>query len=274
MSRENANSLTYREVTLFGTPALFTKSRIDRDTVPEGISLYEIRHSDSNWGKPIELARGIMVNYYGTVLTREPIQLPLDGWIKLKNKDLISRHNNDCTLSEYQQNYPASNAETIDFYSVNDPTLHTFYFSHDSEHDKRSGCIGHLRGDFGSGKEFYTSWCGHQNNSLNTPEFRADLDRTINWLRAQPGSPLKDLNNMRRYCERYMQSCAIKDASLPSCGFMIETKRYVYMLRCTPSKGEYNFYIYCYQQEKFKQAHQQHIQNTKSTTKKRTEPER
>ena len=75
--------------------------------------------------------------------------------------------------------------------------------------------MGHLRGDFGSGKQFYTTWWPHQQDALNTPEFKADIDRTVNWLREQPGSPLRDFDSMKRYCNRYEQICAIKGALLP-----------------------------------------------------------
>ena len=30
--------------------------------------------------------------------------------------------------------------------------------------------------------------------ALNTPEFKADIDRTVNWLREQPDSPLRDFD--------------------------------------------------------------------------------
>ena len=30
-------------------------------------------------------------------------------------------------------------------------------------------------------------------------------------------------------------------------GFDVDTKRYQYKLRCVPHKGDYNFYLYCYQ---------------------------
>ena len=134
--------------------------------------------------------------------------------------------------------------------------------------------MGHLRGDFGSGKQFYTTWWPHQQDALNTPEFKADIDRTVNWLREQPGSPLRDFDSMKRYCNRYEQICAIKGALLPSCGFMAKTQRYVYMLRCTPAKGDYNFYIYCYQREPFEKARQERQKSDWLPAKKRTEPER
>ena len=147
----DARKVTYQEVTIFDRPALFTECRIDRTTVPEGVYRYELRHGDENWGEPVELARSIFANYYGTVLTREPFQLPVDGWIPMEN-DSLSFLDGECrTLSEFQQKYPTSEKDVIDFYSVNDPALHNLYFSRSEEQDKVVGCVGHLRGDFGSG---------------------------------------------------------------------------------------------------------------------------
>ena len=155
----DAQKVTYQEVTIFDRPALFTECRVDRATVPEGVYRYELRHGDEDWGEPIELARSIFANYYGTVLTREPFQLPIDGWIPMEN-DSLSFLDSECrTLAEFQEKYPASDKDVIDFYSVNEPVLHALYFSRSEEQDKTVGCVGHLRGDFGSGKQFYTT-CG------------------------------------------------------------------------------------------------------------------
>lgn len=115
MSRYHAESLKYQEVTLFGKPALFTECRINRTTVPKDVYRYEIRHSDEDWGEPVELAHGIGVNYYGTVLTREPIQLPISGWIDLSFDDIVYQDDGCRTLAEFQQKYPASEKDTIDF---------------------------------------------------------------------------------------------------------------------------------------------------------------
>lgn len=252
--RYGVNQVHYEEVTIFDQPALFTECRIDQATVPEGVYRYELRHGDEDWGEPIELARGIFANYYGTVLTRDPFQLPIDGWIPLESGSLSFQDGGCRTLAEFQEKYPASEKDVIDFYSVNEPALHALYFSRSEEQDKSAGCVGHLRGDFGSGKQFYTTWWPHQHDALNTPEFKADIDRTVNWLREQPDSPLRDFDSMDRYCNRYERICAIKGALLPSCGFMVKTKQYVYMLRCTPIKSDYQFYIYCYQRKPFEKA--------------------
>jgi len=97
---------------------------------------------------------------------------------------------------------------------------------------------------------------------------------TINWLREQPDSPLRDFDSMNRCCDRYERACAIKSAMFPSCGFMVKTKQYVYMLRCTPIKGDYQFYIYCYQRKPFEKAQKEQQKSDRLQVKKRTEPER
>ena len=152
--------------------------------------------------------------------------------------------------------------------------LHDLCHSQTEEQDKVTGCIGHLRGDFGSGKQFFTTWWPHQNDVLNTPGFKADIDRTVNWLREQPNSPLHDLNAMQFCYKRYRNSCEIKNAVLPSCAFLVESKQYVYMLRCTPTKGDYNFYMYCYQRAAFEKYRAQLKAKARSLAKKRAEPER
>ncbi len=49
----------------------------------------------------------------------------------------------------------------------------------------QTGCIGHLRADFGSGEEFYSSWDDHRGD-LKTLEFKRELDQVINALRFGP----------------------------------------------------------------------------------------
>lgn len=57
---------------------IFSNMRIDRDTIPsdsEWKYLYEVRDaSDGVW---YEIALGIMVNHWGTVLTKKPIDFKL-----------------------------------------------------------------------------------------------------------------------------------------------------------------------------------------------------
>lgn len=86
--RYDAAKITYDEVTLLGVPAILTECRIDRTTIPTQLHLYEIRHEDEDWGRPCQLARGILVNFYGSLLTRQPIELPDSGYLGFDAEDL------------------------------------------------------------------------------------------------------------------------------------------------------------------------------------------
>lgn len=54
---------------------LFTCSRVDRQTVPKGMYLYEVRHDDFGRGDPCQIGEWIMVNHWGTLISNEPIKL-------------------------------------------------------------------------------------------------------------------------------------------------------------------------------------------------------
>ena len=53
-------------------PCLFTDVRINPDTVPEGKFMYQVRDNECN-GDWHMIAKGILVNFWGTILTDEPI---------------------------------------------------------------------------------------------------------------------------------------------------------------------------------------------------------
>ena len=250
MSQYNASERTYQEVAIMDRPALFTELRIDRSSVPEGVYRYELRHSDEDWGEPIELSRSIAVNFYGTVLTREPFQLPIEGWLPME-PDSLSFQDGGCrTLAAFQQKYPASEKDVIDFYSVNDPSLHDFYFSRSREQDEAAGCIGHLRGDMDkSGNGFFTSWWDHC-PELKTQVFKDEFDDFINALRFDDryGGIFKNRSSLSRYCYEHKESVFAEDF-IPQYGFRVDTPEHAYLLRLNPMQGDYNLYVYCYRRE-------------------------
>lgn len=75
MARFNAREITWEKVRVLEQEGLFTELRVDRSTIPEGWYMYEVRHDDNNWGDPVEIARGILVNHFGTLLVKDPIEL-------------------------------------------------------------------------------------------------------------------------------------------------------------------------------------------------------
>ncbi len=74
-SREDAGKEEFELVTVLEKPMLFSMGRLDRNTVPKGMYLYEVRHDDAGQGIPMEIAEHILVNHWGTLLSNAPIRL-------------------------------------------------------------------------------------------------------------------------------------------------------------------------------------------------------
>ena len=107
--------------------------------------------------------------------------------------------------------------------------------------DAQTGCIGYLRGDFGTtGKEFYSSWFDNM-AYLKTPEFQAELDQVINALRedSQYSGILADRSSLSNACRQSTTPKFGRDES----GFRVNTKDHAYLLRLNSSPGDYNFYV-------------------------------
>lgn len=120
-----------------------------------------------------------------------------------------------------------------------------FFFNKDDE--RTLGCIGYLRGDFGGGREFWSSWFEHQFDELNDEKFKVIFDAIINKLR-EPTEVLHDRESMRAYC-RTQPHCKVDHPLGQQWGFRILTQDYALYLRCIPTPGDYNFYCFCYDKE-------------------------
>ena len=117
-----------------------------------------------------------------------------------------------------------------------------FYSQMDEAEDAVLGTVGHIRMDFGaSGKEFYHTWWPHNGDQFNTGEFKDELQKFVDMLRAD--GPLTNLASMRNYC--YQHGGKITEDGRYF-GYIAETEHYRYCLRCTPSPGEYQGYLYSY----------------------------
>ena len=112
----------------------------------------------------------------------------------------------------------------------------------------QTGSIGRLRGDFDSGGHgFFTTWEDH-NKNLNTPDFKSELDNVINSLRSEECGLLKDRVSMSRFAREYPES-TMKGSYTAEYGFRVNSDTYSYLIRCNPTKGDYNFYCFCYRRE-------------------------
>lgn len=111
----------------------------------------------------------------------------------------------------------------------------------------RTGCIGHLRGDFdSSGTSFFTTWFDHR-EQWKTEEFKADLDNVINSLRERRGL-LRGRKEMNAFIASHPESF-FGGKSRMEYGFRVDSGEHAFLLRCNPARGAYNFYCYCYRKK-------------------------
>lgn len=73
MARLDMMGVTWEEVEVLGKVGFFTDWRVDRNTIPDEWYVYEVRHDDNDWCTPVEVALGVLVNFLGTLITKEPI---------------------------------------------------------------------------------------------------------------------------------------------------------------------------------------------------------
>ena len=97
--RYRADELYYEPVTVLGYKGIFTNDRIISETIPEGFYQYEVRHDDECLGIPCEVAKRVIVNFWGTLLTRKKlIKTEMNGcqvigeneWIESGRKEEIN----------------------------------------------------------------------------------------------------------------------------------------------------------------------------------------
>jgi hypothetical protein len=106
MARFNAMEEDFEEVTILDKPALFTPIRIDRNSVPRGYHMYEVRHDDDCSGIACQIARNIVVNHWGTLITRDKIKMPPDGYLDLELYDLNYSTGECGSMKEFMAKYP------------------------------------------------------------------------------------------------------------------------------------------------------------------------
>lgn len=107
------------------------------------------------------------------------------------------------------------------------------------EQDAALGAIGHVRIDFGrEGTKFWHTWHPRGPEALNSPAFQAELQKVIDRLRQ---SVLKNFSAMTSYCRNH--GGEISGGWVQNYGYIVETERYRYCLRCNPIAGDYQAYL-------------------------------
>ncbi len=119
------------------------------------------------------------------------------------------------------------------------------FYAQTPEQDAELGCIGHVRMDFGpSGTRFWHTWHPRGRSEWNTPEFKEELGEVMDALRE---NVLQGLSAMRSYCREH--GGEISGGWSQNYGYIVETERYRYCLRCNPIPGDYQAYLTCYDKQ-------------------------
>ncbi len=119
------------------------------------------------------------------------------------------------------------------------------FYAQTPEQDLEQGCIGHVRMDFGrGGSKFWHTWHCRGPEEWNSPEFKEELTQVVDTLRE---SVLRDLPSMQRFCHEH--GGAIKGGWVQNYGYVVETDRYRYCLRCNPNPGDYQAYLTCFDKQ-------------------------
>ena len=106
--------------------------------------------------------------------------------------------------------------------------------------------IGHMRFDFGTGRQFYGSWFG-TTSELNDDEFRTEFNEITKELRQ---GLLKDRTEMGKF----IRENPSLDLGSRGNGYKVQTDEHTYYLRCKPQPGDYDCYCFCYEREPLEQA--------------------
>ena len=112
MAKHNAMTESFEEVEVLKKPALFTPARINRATIPKGYYLYEIRHDDDCQGDAVQIALNIMVNHWGSIILREEIPLPKDGYLDIEPGDVNYGVDVNVSMSDFMTKYPLQEGVT------------------------------------------------------------------------------------------------------------------------------------------------------------------
>lgn len=108
----------------------------------------------------------------------------------------------------------------------------------------QTGCIGYLRGDFGStGQGFFPKWEDIR-AEYKTPDFTIEFDDVIDGLRSEDGL-LSGRQAMANWGYNEPSS-AFRGNYTTEYGFRVDTKDHSFLIRCNPRGGDNDFYCFCY----------------------------
>lgn len=103
---------SYDVVELFGKPALFANERLSESNIPAGLYVCHVRGDDLTTGGFAELAPKVLVNHYGSVITKEPIDFGKKGYIAFTEETDPHFTGESATFAEFmKEDFDIGNGE-------------------------------------------------------------------------------------------------------------------------------------------------------------------
>ena len=200
----DARTEEFQHLELLDKFALFTNAQIDRTTVPEGWYCYDLRGTGDDPGELRFIEESVVVNHSGSILMPETLELPESGQLDARD-EFGFLDECDMTLREFCEvhdlPYPAEEEE-FHIRPARPDEAGLFYAQRSSE-GERLGAIGHVRMDFGrSGNEFWHTWHPRGAEELNSPAFKAELQKVVDMMRE---NVLKNRIAMAHFCSAASQ---------------------------------------------------------------------
>lgn len=243
----NAMKEEFEEITILDKPAILTSVRIDRCTVPSGYHLYNIHRDDLAFGGAYNVARTVTESHWGSIITRDKIELPHTGQLKIE-PEALQYDTGDCqSMMEFMEKFPS--VEPIE--KANNNTAYRLSFTQDNhllfsslhgELAERHGSIGYMRVNFGDGQEFKAVWHNNQPH-LKTSTFKREFQKLINHLRdGGQEPPFASRSNLEAFCAAKPG----KKLETRGNGYMIRAEDYSYYFHCLPLAGNYEIECFAY----------------------------
>lgn len=97
------NTEKYELIQICGQKALFIDGRIDESTLPNGMYRYDLREGDGINTYFGSIEPDVLVNFAGSIITREPIDFGTDSYIELEYDTEPNFLGEDMTIAEFAQ---------------------------------------------------------------------------------------------------------------------------------------------------------------------------
>jgi hypothetical protein len=103
----NINAKEYELIELFGKPALFTSERLTKADIPADLYLSHVRGDDETTGGFAALEPRVLVNHFGSIVTKEPICFGKKGYIEFTDETEPKFTGRSISFSEYMYRTPS-----------------------------------------------------------------------------------------------------------------------------------------------------------------------